>query len=77
MGLAHLGKYNESIKFYDKAIEEEPKNSNFWNAKGWALFHLRNYSEAIRAYDNATKLDPKFAKAWNNKGLKMAAPFHV
>jgi tetratricopeptide (TPR) repeat protein len=32
--LENLKKYNESLKAFDRAIELDPKNPDFWLAKG-------------------------------------------
>ena len=33
---------------YDKAIEINPKNGNYWNNKGNALKNLKKYEEALK-----------------------------
>jgi len=69
--LYFLGKYDEAIECYDKAIEIDPNNSVVWNNKGLALNSLGKYDEAITSYDMAIKIDPNDADAWNNKGLAL------
>jgi curved DNA-binding protein CbpA len=69
--LYFLGKYNEAIKCYDKAIEIDPNNPVVWNNKGLALNSLGKYDEAITSYDKAIGIDPNDADAWNNKGLAL------
>ena len=66
-----LGKYDEAIKCYDKAIEIDPNNPVVWNNKGLALNSLGKYDEAITSYDKAIERDPNDADAWNNKGLAL------
>jgi len=66
--LYFLGKYEEAIKCYDKAIEIDPNNSVVWNNKGLALYFLGKYDEAIKCYDKAIEIDPNDADVWNNKG---------
>ena len=69
--LYHLGKYDEAIKCYDKAIEIDPNNPVVWNNKGLALNSLGKYEEAITSYDKAIEIDPNDADTWNNKGLAL------
>ena len=66
-----LGKYDEAIKCYDKAIEIDPDNPVVWNNKGLALNSLGKYDEAVKCYDKAIEIDPDDADAWNNKGLAL------
>lgn len=69
--LANLGKYNESISAYDRAIQLKPGNIAAWNGKGLALFYLGKYNESLGEYDKAIQLNPKNAAAWNGKGLAL------
>src|SRR5207253_2236366 len=70
-GLAfhRLGKYEEAIKCYDKALEIDPNYVTAWNNKGYTLDKLGKYKEAIKWYDKALKTDPKYVTAWDDKGL--------
>jgi len=65
--LYNLGKYEEAIEWYNKAITIDP---NFLKAlinKGLALQNLGKYQEAIDCYDKVLVLDPKFKLAKDNK----------
>ncbi|UXM84179.1 protein kinase domain-containing protein [Methanococcus aeolicus] len=66
-----LGKYNEAIKCYDKALQLNPNYAEVWNNKGAALDDLGKYKEAIKCYDKALQLNPNNANARNNKGLAL------
>ena len=65
-----LGKYEEAIDCYDKAIEINPF---YWNAycnKGSILHNnMGLYQEAIDCYDKALEINPMFSTAFNNKGI--------
>ena len=56
LALNSLGKYDEAIKCYDKAIEIDPDDADTWNNKGLALNSLGNDDEAKKCYDRSKKL---------------------
>ena len=66
--LYFLGKYDEAIKCYDRAITIDPNNPVLWNNKGLALYNLGKFDEAILSYEHAITIDPSDADAWNSKG---------
>ena len=66
--LTQSGNYDEAIKAYDKAIENNPLDSVSWYNKGNALRHLEKYNEAMQAYETAIEINPQYSEAWNNKG---------
>lgn len=69
--LDKLGRYEEAIKAYDKALGIDPTLKEAWHNKGVTLANLGRYEEAIDAFDKALEIDPtyKWAKwAWYNKG---------
>src|SRR5918993_3134905 len=45
-----IGKYNEAITFFDKALAIDPRNVVALNEKGNAYGGLGNYSQAIASY---------------------------
>jgi tetratricopeptide (TPR) repeat protein len=67
--LDSLGRYQEAISCYNKAIEIDPRHAMAWNNKGVSLDFLGRYQEAISCYDKALEIDPLHAMAWNNKGI--------
>ena len=66
--LSNLGRYEEAIVAYDKALEINPQYSDAWNNKGIALSYLNRYEEASEACNKAIEIDPQNSNAWNNKG---------
>ena len=47
----------EAIKNFNKAIEREPEDSDFWYFRGRSKYFLNQYEEAIKDLDKAIKLD--------------------
>ncbi len=75
MGLDLLGKKDESIEAYNKAVELDSKNAGAWLGKGVVLlnqaFITNNSSlnlEGEKAVDKALEIDPQDPWAWANKG---------
>ena len=72
--LTALGRDEEAIGCYDKALEIDPRYADAWNNKGLALGHLGRHEEAIGCFDKAIAIDPRRVQAWNNKGLALGHP---
>jgi tetratricopeptide (TPR) repeat protein len=68
IALGNLGKYDEAVQAFDKAIEINPKNAVGWYLKGAALDRQGKVLEAIQACNNATEINPQDADAWYIKG---------
>ena len=66
--LFNLGRDEESLVCYDKALEIDPNNVNAWNNKGDALFDLGRYEESLVCYDKALEIDPNNVDVWGSKG---------
>ena len=68
VALVNLGKLDEAIKAYDKAIEINPQYADAWYNKGNILCQLGKFDEGIKAYDKTIEINPKYSNAWYNKG---------
>ena len=71
VALDSLGRYEEALAAYDRALalELKPGLAAAWRNKGVALDNLGRYEEAIGWPDNrALGLDPGLVDAWYNKG---------
>lgn len=67
----NLGKYNESIDAFDKAIKINSSHLNALNNRGLAYARLEDYGKAVDSYDTAIQINPQFLEAWNNKGAAL------
>jgi len=68
VSLANLGRREEAIRCYDRALEIDPRDADAWYNKGVSLADLGRRDEAIHCYDRTLEIDPRYAKAWYNKG---------
>ena len=64
-----LGKYDEAIQAFDKAIKLNPAKAETWRNKGLDLYRLNRSDEAIQAFDKAIEFNPRLADAWSTKAL--------
>jgi len=65
--LMRLCKYNEALTFFDKELQDDPKNLKILTNKGTAISKLGLYQESIFFYDTALELESKYLPALNNK----------
>ena len=64
VSLEALKRYDEAIQCYEKALEIDPRCSDFWKGKGRVLGNVRRYEEATACYSKALEIDPRDAKTW-------------
>ncbi|MEQ8222894.1 MAG: tetratricopeptide repeat protein [Candidatus Eremiobacterota bacterium] len=57
MALNELGKYEEAIKCFDKALALEELNTSSLFNKGIALAGLGKYDESIKCFDKVLSVD--------------------
>jgi tetratricopeptide (TPR) repeat protein len=69
--LYKLGRLDEAIASYDKAIEFKSDYHEAWNNRGIALNKLGRLDEAIASYDKAIEFKPDKDEAWNNRGIAL------
>lgn len=53
-----MGKIEESIEYYNKALSLDPNNPHIWSHKARALDELNQMSEAMKCYKVALELNP-------------------
>jgi coenzyme F420-reducing hydrogenase delta subunit-like protein len=73
VALNNLGKSQESIECYNKALVINPRYIEVWNNKGNALISLGKLQQAIECFDSALVINPRYFEAWNGKGNALYA----
>ena len=68
LSLDELGRHEDALVFYDKAIEVDRSDVNAWSNKGTALGDLGRLEEAMACFDEALRIDPHSSVVWSNKG---------
>ena len=64
--LAKAGDRDEAMKYFDKVLTLEPRNSAAMNNRGNIFMIEDKYLDAQKAYLAATQMSPKDAKVWVN-----------
>lgn len=59
-----LGRFDDAIASFDKALEIKPDDDQAWTIRGAALMSLGNFDEAFYSYDRALSINPNADAAW-------------
>jgi tetratricopeptide (TPR) repeat protein len=70
--LSNLGRNEEAIKCYNKALQINPRDASAYYNKGNALSDLGRNEKAIDCYDRALEINPQHGGAYNNKGTVLS-----
>lgn len=62
--LAELGRPEQAIAWYDKALAMDPRLAKAWFDKAKALFSLRRLDEAKTCFAKAIEIDPQCVADW-------------
>jgi tetratricopeptide (TPR) repeat protein len=65
--------FGAAIDLYDRLLQRQPGNPEFWNERGVCLHQAGRREEARGSYRRAVDADPSYALAWNNLGVAAAA----
>jgi len=66
--LEKLGRNEEALAAYDKALAIDPNDADAHNNRGVVLETLGRNEEALASFDKALAIDPKYAFAHYNRG---------
>lgn len=69
--LIKVGKFEESIKYFDNAISKDSRNPDGYYHKGIALLNLGNFQEAKHCFEKAISNKPDMYDAYNQKGIAL------
>src|ERR1700722_10984804 len=64
-----LKNYPEAIKYYNKAIELNPKDTIAYEGLGAAEYKLKNFEKAIQYLNKAIELYPKYEIAYVGRAI--------
>ncbi len=64
-----LGRYEEAIRDYDKAIELNQDHATAYNNRGMTYGMMERYEDAINDFDRAIELDPNMWEAYDGRAL--------
>ncbi|MDQ4014082.1 MAG: tetratricopeptide repeat protein, partial [Thermoproteota archaeon] len=56
-----------ALMCFNKLLEFDPNDAEYWNMKGVSLVSLGRYSEAIRCFERSLEIDPTREIVSNNK----------
>jgi len=71
--LHEMGRDEDAIACYGKALQADPGSANAWIEKGISLCMLRRDQEALRCYDHALRIRPEGDEhLWNNMAISLA-----
>lgn len=59
--------YDDAIKYYDKAIDLDPKQATIYTCRGMAYACFGNFPQAIKDYNKAIDLDKNLGLAYFNR----------
>jgi tetratricopeptide (TPR) repeat protein len=68
---ANKSNYEQALKYFEKAIEMNPKNDFAWGDRGLMLDKLGRKDEAIESFSKALMIDSSNPITWHNKGLTL------
>ncbi len=64
-----LDRFGEALQSYNRAVNLDPKNADYWTGRGMALMALNDNAESLAAFEQALKLNPSQAQAVVGKNI--------
>jgi tetratricopeptide (TPR) repeat protein len=71
VALEKMGKSDQAVECFDKALVENPNDSWAWFNKGVSLHRLGSMGEALYCYDRALEYNPNDPDLLSNKGIAL------
>jgi tetratricopeptide (TPR) repeat protein len=68
MVLRDIGRYEEALDLFSKALKQDNNYAKAWMEKGSTLHRLGKYDVALQSLDMALDINPLYAAAWESKG---------
>ncbi len=68
-----MGRYQEAIAYYDKALEIDLRLAEAWYNKGVALGEEGRHRQAVDCYDKARAIDDRFLEVWYKRAISLDA----
>lgn len=62
------GLYEQALERFFKAVENDLKNSVYYNNRALAFGQLKNYHHALQDFEKALSLSPEDPKVYHNRG---------
>src|SRR5262249_27473010 len=69
--LSHLGRHQEALTAYDRALAFNPAQAAVWNNRGNALLHLARHAEAVASYARALARKKAYMDAWRHRAFAL------
>jgi Tfp pilus assembly protein PilF len=67
-----LGRFEEALASYDRALKVRPDYTQALSNRGNALAALGRFEEALASYDRALKVRPDYTEALSNRGIALS-----
>ncbi len=68
---ATLGKNDDALANYDRALALQPRHAEAWSNRGNTLKSLKRYDEALDSFDKALAAQPDYPAALSNRGAAL------
>jgi len=73
--LLNQGKYEESLEYFDNALNIDPSYADAWYSKGYVLFNIGKYNDANECFNKFIEINPENINAFNAMLLKASGLF--
>jgi tetratricopeptide (TPR) repeat protein len=63
-----MGRFDESMRFLDRALQLDSKLPEAWHTKAVLLGTMKRYEESLACAEKALELNPTNSQFWCTKG---------